>query len=266
MPDPSSAPVEPSPPPRGRRRVGLVIPALDEERALPRVLADLPEGWIDRVIVVDNGSVDRTAEVARAAGAEVVHEPRRGYGRACQRGLAALFSGPGALGPEDWIAFMDGDYSDYPEDLAPLLAALEGGNADFVLGSRLARRSSARAMLPQSRVGTRFACLLMRAFFGVRATDLGPMRALSRRHLELLDVRDPDFGWTIEMQLKAHAAGLRTVELPVRYRERIGVSKISGTLVGSLRAGFKILGWILVFRFVRGRRPGATRGARGGGV
>jgi glycosyltransferase involved in cell wall biosynthesis len=259
MPDPSQAPALAAPKPANAGRVGLVIPALDEELALPRVLAELPSGWIDRVVVVDNGSRDRTAEVARAAGAEVVHEPRRGYGRACQRGLAELFSGPRALAPDDWVAFLDGDHSDYPEDLTALLMALIEGRADFVLGSRLANRESARAMLPQSRWGTRFACLLMRLFFGVRASDLGPMRALSRRNLERLEVRDPNFGWTIEMQLKAHAAGLRTLEIPVRYRERIGVSKISGTLSGTLRAGYKILGWIFVFR-LRGDRRAAVSG------
>lgn len=259
MTDPSQAPAAAAPKPAQAGRVGLVIPALDEELALPRVLAELPPGWIDRVVVVDNGSRDRTAEVARAAGAEVVHEPRRGYGRACQRGLAELFDGPKALGPDDWVAFLDGDHSDYPEDLATLLAALMAGEADFAIGSRLARPESARAMLPQSRWGTRFACFLMRLCFGVRASDLGPMRALSRRHLEQLEVRDPNFGWTIEMQLKAHAAGLRTLEIPVRYRERIGVSKISGTLSGTLRAGYKILGWILVFRLRGDRRAGLER-------
>lgn len=254
MPDPSQDPAVAAPKPAQAGRVGLVIPALDEELGLPRVLAELPSGWFDRVVVVDNGSRDRTAEVARKAGVELVHEPRRGYGRACQRGLAALFSGPRALAAGDWVAFLDADYSDYPEDLTVLLTALFEGRADFVLGSRLSNPESARAMLPQSRWGTRFACLLMRLFFGVRAKDLGPMRALSRRSLELLDVRDPNFGWTIEMQLKAHAAGLRTLELPVRYRERIGVSKISGTLSGTLRAGYKILGWIFVFRLRGGGR------------
>ena len=234
-------------------RVGLVIPALNEERALPLVLADLPRDWVDRVVVVDNGSTDGTAQVAREGGAEVVSEPRRGYGRACLAGLSALFSGPDALGGEDWVAFLDGDRSDYPEDLILILRPLMEGRADFVLGSRLMRRESAAAMLPQSRMGTRFACMLMGLCFGARASDLGPMRALSRQSLESLGVRDPDFGWTIEMQLKAHRAQLRTLELPVRYRQRIGQSKISGTLTGTLRAGYKILGWILVFR-LRGSR------------
>ena len=237
-------------------RVGLVVPALDEERALPLVLAELPPGAIDVVVVVDNGSRDRTAEVARAAGAFVVREPRRGYGSACLAGLAALFGEhvdaeqrvPEPLGREDVVVFLDADHSDHPQDLPALLAPILAGRADFVVGSRVLGGAGMRAMLPQSWFGNRLACVLMRLLFGLRATDLGPFRAIRAGALRDLGMLDLDFGWTVEMQLKAHVAGLRTCEVPVRYRSRIGRSKITGTLSGTLRASWKILSWILGWR------------------
>lgn len=238
----------------GRRapRVGLVIPALDEERALPLVLAELPAGLFEAVVVADNGSRDRTAEVAAAGGAVVVREPRRGYGSACLAGIAKLRE----LGLFDVVAFVDADHSDYPDDLRAVVAPLLEGAADLVIGSRVLGGASLRAMLPQAWLGNRFACLLMRLFFGVRATDLGPMRAIRAEALERLGMGDRDYGWTIEMQLKAAALGLRVVEVPVRYRPRIGSSKITGTVSGTLRAGLKILGWILRWRLRRpARRP-----------
>lgn len=243
-------------------RVGLVVPALDEERALPLVLAELPPGLVDVVVVVDNGSRDRTAEVARAAGATVVHEPRRGYGSACLAGLAALFGEHAdplqrvaqPLGREDVVVFLDADHSDYPADLPALLAPLQEGRADFVVGSRVLGGAGLRALLPQAWFGNRLACLLMRVLFGLRATDLGPFRAIRAGALRDLGMVDRDFGWTVEMQLKAHMAGLRTCEVPVRYRPRIGQSKITGTLSGTLRASWKILSWILGWR-LRLRRP-----------
>jgi len=243
-------------------RVGLVMPALDEERALPLVLADLPRGEVDQVVVVDNGSRDRTAEVARAAGAFVVHEPRRGYGSACMAGLAALFGehpDPASrvgepLGRDDLVVFLDADRSDHAEELPRLLAPLREGRADLVLGSRVLGGASMRAMLPQAWFGNRLACTLMRLLFGLRATDLGPFRAIRAGALRDLGMVDRDFGWTVEMQLKAHVAGLRVLEVPVSYRPRIGESKITGTLSGTLRASWKILSWILGWR-VRLRTP-----------
>lgn len=260
-----------------RPRVGLLVPALDEEQALPRVLAEVPPGSVDAVVVCDNGSTDRTAEVARAAGALVVREPRRGYGRACLTGLAVLFgehSDPGTrleppLGDDDVVVFLDGDHSDYPEDLPEVLAPVLADRAELCIGSRVAGGASLRAMLPQAWFGNRLACLLMRLLFGLRASDLGPFRAIRVRALRHLRMRDEDFGWTVEMQLKAHVAGLRTVEVPVRYRPRIGRSKITGTLRGTLSAGRKILGWILGWRlrlWFNPRRipkyPRSTRSAR----
>jgi glycosyltransferase involved in cell wall biosynthesis len=229
-------------------RVGLLIPALDEEEALPLVLAELPRGLVDRLVVVDNGSADGTARVAREAGAEVVREPRRGYGRACLAGLAHLLSGPQRLEDHDVVAFLDADHSDYPEDLPAILAPLVRGSADFVVGSRVLGGADMRALLPQAWLGNRLACALMRLFFGARYTDLGPFRAIRVGALRRLEMSDRDFGWTVEMQLKACSAGLAIVEVPVRYRRRIGRSKITGTLTGTLRAGWKILGWILAWR------------------
>jgi len=230
-------------------RVALLIPALDEERALPLVLADVPAGLVDVVVVVDNGSRDRTAAVARELGAQVVFEPRRGYGRACLTGLAWLLAASGsALADSDVIVFLDADHSDYPEDLPALLEPLAAGRADLVIGSRVLGGAGMRAMLPQAWFGNRLACLLMRLLFAARYSDLGPFRAVRVGALRHLRMRDPDFGWTIEMQLKAHAARLGVREVPVRYRERIGQSKITGTLWGTLRAGTKILAWILAWR------------------
>ena len=235
-----------------RPRVGMVIPAVDEEEALPHVLAELPAGLVDRLVVADNGSRDHTPEVARAGGAEVVHEPRRGYGQACLAGLARLFDEDGAggdpLGDEDLVVFLDGDHSDYPEDLPDVLAPLLEDRADLVIGSRVLGGASMEALLPQAWFGNRLACFLMAALFGARYSDLGPFRAIRVRALRHLNMRDTDFGWTIEMQLKASAAGLRVAEVPVRYRPRIGQSKITGTLSGTLRAGWKILGWIFSWR------------------
>ncbi|MEX1023585.1 MAG: glycosyltransferase family 2 protein [Planctomycetota bacterium] len=247
------------------RRVGLVLPALNEEAALALVLAELPAGAVDRVVVVDNGSTDRTAEVARAGGAEVVWEPRRGYGRACLSGIAHLLETGDALSDADVIVFLDADHSDYPADLEHLLAPLDRFEAEFVVGSRVLGGATMEALLPQAWFGNRLATTLMRLFFGARYTDLGPFRALRVGTLRALAMRDETFGWTIEMQLKAHGRGVRTVEVPVRYRPRIGTSKITGTVSGTVRAGTKILGWIVWWRLqprhVReGRAPRRSRG------
>jgi glycosyltransferase involved in cell wall biosynthesis len=238
--------------PARRPLVGLILPARDEEEALPLVLAELPPGVAQRVVVVNNGSRDRTARVAQAAGAEVVDEPRLGYGQACLAGIAALERpGPGgarALRPGDVVAFLDADHSDYPEELPAIVGPILAGAADFVIGSRILGGADMRALLPQAWFGNRLACTLMRLLFGARYSDLGPFRALRYEALSDLGMADRTFGWTIEMQLKAHALGLRVLEVPVRYRPRIGRSKITGTALGTLRAGAKILGWIFAWR------------------
>jgi hypothetical protein len=236
--------------PAVRPRVGMIIPALDEEDALPLVLAELPQERLDRLIVVDNGSTDRTASVAAQLGAEVVREPVRGYGAACLAGLARLLDpeDDAGLGDGDVVVFLDADHSDHPEDLPLVLAPILEERADMVIGSRVLGGASMEALLPQAWFGNRLACFLMRVLFGARYTDLGPFRAIRVRALRHLGMRDRDFGWTIEMQLKASAARLDVVEVPVRYRARVGRSKITGTLSGTLRAGWKILGWIFTWR------------------
>lgn len=238
----------------------MLIPALDEEAALPLVLEELPRDLVGVVVVVDNGSRDRTADVARAGGAFVVREERRGYGSACLAGLAVLLEGrrdaPCApLEDHDVIVFLDGDHSDFPADLPDIVGPVLADEADFVVGSRVLGDRGGRVLLPQARFGNALACFLMRVLFGARHTDLGPFRAIRVDALRHLRMRDRDYGWTVEMQLKARVAGLRVVEVPVRYRARIGTSKITGTLAGSARAGFKILAWILGWR-IHLARPG----------
>jgi glycosyltransferase involved in cell wall biosynthesis len=220
--------------------VAVIVPALNEEASLPLVLRDLPA--VGRVVVVDNGSTDGTARVAAAAGAAVVSEPRRGYGAACLKGLAAIEEAVRADGPPPRVVvFLDADYSDDPRMLPDLVRPILEDVADFVLGSRLLGRRERGAMPPQSVFGNRLASGLMRVLFGARYTDLGPFRAMDYRRLRELGMTDRNFGWTVEMQIKAARRKLRILEIPVPYRRRIGRSKISGTVWGSLQAGWKIL-------------------------
>lgn len=232
-----SEPLDPPPLSNGLR-VGVVIPALDEEEGIVTVLRALPRDGIDRVVVVDNGSTDRTAERARAEGADVVHEPRRGYGAACHRGIEALGARP------DVIVFLDADAADDPAELPSLVEPIADGRADLVIGSRVLGDRQSGALTPHARFGNRLAVALIRATTGVRFTDLGPFRAIRRESLELLQMRDRGFGWTVEMQMRAAQAWLRCREIPVSYRRRIGRSKISGTVLGSYHAGRCILGTI----------------------
>jgi glycosyltransferase involved in cell wall biosynthesis len=225
--------------------IAFVIPALNEEAALATMLDGL-RAALDAaacadadIMVVDNCSRDATADVARKHGARVVSEPRRGYGQACLSGIAALSRAT------EIIVFLDADGSDDPEDLLRLLAPVRDGAADLVLGSRIAAAKFSGAFTPQQAFGNWLATWLMRLLFGARYTDLGPFRVIRREALERLRMQDTNYGWTIEMQIKAHRAGLCILELPVNYRKRIaGKSKISGNLVGTLRAGWKIL-WVI---------------------
>ena len=222
--------------------VAFIIPALNEEAALAPMLDGL-RAALDAaacadadIVVVDNGSSDATAVVARMHGARVISEPRRGYGQACLAGMAALSR------DVEIVVFLDADGSDDPEDLVRLLTPVREGEADMVLGSRTAAARESGAFTPQQAFGNWLATGLMRVFFGARYTDLGPFRAIRRKALERLRMRDTNFGWTIEMQIKAHRFGLRVVEIPVNYRKRIaGESKISGNFGGTVRAGWKIL-------------------------
>lgn len=217
-------------------RYALIIPALNEAGSIGLALGQVPRGLFAQIIVADNGSRDGTADLARAAGACVVLEPRRGYGRACLAGLAQV--SPDATA----VAFMDADLSDDPADLAPLLAALERGGCDLVIGSRVLGRPEPGSLTPLQRFGNGLTTRLIRWIWGVRFTDLGPLRALTTQALARLDLSDPGYGWNVEMQAKAARLGLKATEIPVRYRRRhAGRSKISGTVAGSAAAGVKIL-------------------------
>jgi glycosyltransferase involved in cell wall biosynthesis len=233
--------------------VAVIIPALNEEASLPLVLRDLPS--VGCVIVVDNASNDRTSLVASNAGARVVKEPRRGYGAACLRGLKEVgeLTSRGEFEPKV-IVFLDADYSDHPEFLNDLVAPILEGKMDFVLGSRLLGTREAGAMPAQSVFGNRLACRLMRLLLGAKYSDLGPFRAIRYASLKKLEMRDTNFGWTVEMQIKASRARLRGMEVPVPYRRRIGQSKISGTISGSVRAGCKIIYVILKYGWQRPQR------------
>jgi glycosyltransferase involved in cell wall biosynthesis len=222
-------------------RIDVVIPALNEEASLPLVLAELPRPPVRRVVVADNGSRDGTARVARDGGAVVVRAERRGYGSACLAGLDHLRRND----PPDVVVFIDADYSDHPDELPRLVAPLLAGEADMVIGSRTLGERERGALLPQARAGNLVACALIRLLYGHRYTDLGPFRAARWDALERLAMEDLDFGWTAEMQVKALRRGLRVTEVPVSYRKRVGVSKITGTVMGTLRAGYKILWTVL---------------------
>ena len=222
-------------------RVDLVIPAFNEERVVGEVVASIPRPPVHRVVVADNNSRDSTAVVAAAAGAIVVPAPRQGYGSACLAGLAWLREHE----PPEVVAFLDADGSDFAEELPLLLAPIARGEADLVIGSRVLGRREPGALLPQARAGNLVACALIALLYRHRYTDLGPFRAVRWDALERLGMRDPDFGWTAEMQVKALRHGLRVAEVPVSYRRRVGVSKITGTVWGTLRAGHKILWTVL---------------------
>ncbi len=212
--------------------VSVIIPVLNEEDAISSVINDIPKTLVGEIIVVDNGCTDRTVEIARKYGARIVTEPRRGYGSACLAGIAAVQS-------PDVVVFLDGDYSDDPTEMTALVQPIQDGQAEFVIGTR--KPSEKGALLPQARFGNKLATNLMRVFFGAKYTDLGPFRAIRYDKLKTLNMQDKNFGWTIEMQLKAVKMGMKVCEVPVSYRKRIGTSKISGTFVGSIRAGTKIL-------------------------
>jgi len=223
--------------------ISVIIPVFNEESSIGRVLDDLPQEKLKEIIVVDNACTDNTAEVAQKHGARVVEETRRGYGSACLKGISELNG-------TDIIVFIDGDYSDYPEELEKLVEPIKTGEADFVLGSRMILPDSRAALLPQARYGNQLATYLIILFFGYRFTDLGPFRAIRYESLKQLSMVDIDFGWTVEMQIKAVKHGLRIKEIPVHYRKRIGISKITGTISGTIRAGVKIIYTIFKYLLV----------------
>lgn len=222
--------------------VDVVIPALNEASSIEKVLDAIPNGLVRRVVVVDNGSTDGTDVVAARAGAVVVRESRRGYGSACMAGIGHV-----ATQPPDVLVFLDADFSDDPREMESLLEPIRSGVADLVIGSRVRGSRQPGALAPQARFGNLLACFLVAKLYGFRYTDLGPFRAVRWTALRQLDMQDATYGWTIEMQVKALLHRLDVVEVPVSYRRRIGQSKITGTVVGSVRAGATIL-WT-VFRY-----------------
>ncbi len=224
-------------------KISVIIPAYNEEKAIGFVIRDIPKNIADRVIVVDNGSEDNTFMEAKGAGAYVVREPGKGYGNACLKGLSSLDR------DTEIVVFMDGDYSDYPEDMEQLVRPIIINKADITIGSRLAGKREKGALLLRACIGNRLAIFLIRIFWGFRFTDLGPFRAIRYKSLMQMDMKDKDFGWTVEMQIKAIINKFRIIEVPVRYRKRIGQSKITGTIKGSVNAGIKIIYTILKYRF-----------------
>jgi glycosyltransferase involved in cell wall biosynthesis len=229
-------------------RVSVIIPTHNEAQAIGRVLADLPSDLVTEIIVVDSNSTDGTPDIATKMGARVIQEPRRGYGRACLTGLAA------ANFP-DVVVFLDGDYSDRPSELPILLAPIIEGRADVTLGSRLHARNSAEALPWHQAFGNRLAAGLIRLLYGVKISDLGPFRAARADVIHSLGLEEMTYGWAVEIILKGALAGYRVVEVPVGYHPRIGKSKISGTLKGTLGAGWFILSLIVRYYFQR-RRDG----------
>jgi len=223
----------------------LIIPALDEEPAIGQTLGRVPRDLYREIIVADNGSRDRTAEIARSHGATVVWEPERGYGAACLRAIAAL---PDNI---EAVVFMDADASDDPAEALLLLEPIYEGRADLVIGSRTLGHAEKGALEPHQVLGNRLATGIIRAFYGHRYTDLGPFRAIRAEALQRLAMRDRNYGWTIEMQIKALRHRLRVMEVPVSYRRRVGISKISGNWRASIAAGAKIM-WT-AFRLIATR-------------
>lgn len=229
--------------------VAVIIPAFNEQNSVGKVVRDLPD-WVDHIIVVNNNSADQTAAQAKAAGAFVLDEPRQGYGYACLKGMAYLQSLPTTATPEI-IVFLDADYSDYPEELPQVVVPILQDNMDMVIGSRALGDREKGAMLPQQVFGNWLATRLIRLFFGVRFTDLGPFRAIKWDKLQALHMRDKTYGWTVEMQVKAAKKKYACTEVPVRYRKRIGQSKVTGTVKGTIGASYKILATIFTHIFTK---------------
>jgi len=228
--------------------IDVIIPAFNEERSIGLVLRDIPRGLVREVIVCDNASTDATARRAREAGGTVVHQARKGYGSACLKGIEYICNKAPSEHP-DIVVFLDGDHSDHPEQLAELIQPIVEEGCDLVIGSRaLGDREAGSMTIPQL-FGNWLATTLIRRLYGYRFTDLGPFRAVRWSRLLALEMEDPDFGWTVEMQVKAARQGLCCAEVPMRYRRRVGVSKVSGTIGGALMAGYKIL-WT-IFKYHR---------------
>lgn len=225
--------------------IKVIIPAYNEEASISLVVQDIPRKWVNEVIVVDNASNDQTAERAKTAGATVLTENKPGYGRACLKGMDYLASLPEL---PDIVVFLDGDYSDYPEQLPEVVAPIVNDGFDMVIGSRAKGEREKGSMTFPQVFGNALATRMMRAFYGVRYSDLGPFRAIRYEALMQLGMEDKTYGWTVEMQLKATKKQLKITEVPVNYKKRIGVSKVSGTVKGTVLAGYKII-WT-IFKYL----------------
>jgi glycosyltransferase involved in cell wall biosynthesis len=225
--------------------IKVIIPAFNEENAIAKVIYDIPK-IVDEIIVIDNSSTDETAKNAKSAGATVLKEVKKGYGFACLKGLEYISN---QTKKPTIVVFLDGDYSDYPEQLTQIIQPIIEGNIDFVSGARVKDLRELGAMTPQQIFGNWLATSLMRVFFGSKFTDLGPFRAINYEKLIALNMTDKTYGWTVEMQLKVLKKKMSYLEIPVKYRNRIGTSKVSGTVKGSIFAGVKILSWILKYSF-----------------
>lgn len=225
-------------------RISVIIPVFNEQDAITKVIGDIPHDLITEILVVDNGSTDQTARLAQEMGAKVIPEKRKGYGWACLAGIAAVDR-------PDIVVFLDGDYSDHPNEMPNLITPITSQEASMVIGSRVLGNREPGALLPQARFGNWLATRLIRWFYGVSHTDLGPFRAITYPALQQLNMEDKTFGWTVEMQVKAAKLGIVATEVPVSYRRRIGVSKITGTLSGTIKAGWKILFTIFKFTLIR---------------
>ncbi len=230
-----------------KQNIKVIIPAYNEEASIGKVIAEIPD-FVSEIIVVDNNSTDHTSEAAKKAGATVLFQPKAGYGNACLKGMEYL-ARPDASPHPNIVVFLDGDYSDYPSEMVTIVAPILDDNIDFVVGARVKSLREPGSMTFPQRFGNWLATGLMQLFFHSKFTDLGPFRAIKYEKLLALDMEDKTYGWTVEMQLKVLKRKFSYVEVPVKYRNRIGVSKVSGTIKGAIFAGIKILGWILKYSF-----------------
>lgn len=220
--------------------IKVIIPAFNEEKSIAKVIAEIPD-FVEEVVVVNNNSTDQTAQVAANAGATVLKEKSKGYGYACLKGIDYLSQ---EQNKPDILVFLDGDYSDYPQELTKIIQPILEDKADFVVGARVKALSERGSLTPQQVFGNWLACFLIKLLYRSNFTDLGPFRAIRWETLEKLKMRDKTYGWTVEMQLKVLRQKITYQEVPVSYKKRIGVSKVSGTVKGTIFAGMKIIGWI----------------------